>query len=135
MIAQLWHRSSGTANWLQPQLAPSENGSGLDRIRPSIPYGQSYFIWQGRLCGEVVGTDRVYSTEIHLSESPGECEGSSWRERWRHCGGRGGSSSLVSFNDDLQRVRRTFAAPDRIVSGKLDSSVLNCTLYNPYCIM
>lgn len=54
-------------------------------------------------------------------------------KRWRHCRGRGGR--LVPFNDKLPRVLRKIGAPDRILSGKLDSCVPNCRLYNIYCIV
>lgn len=58
------------ANWLQPEHAQSENGSGLDCILPlrtELFYLAGASLWSGGDEGW-----RVDGTEIHLSEGPGE---------------------------------------------------------------
>lgn len=63
------------ANWLQPEHAQSENGSGLDCIHPlrtELFYLAGASLWSG---GGAAGGDegeRVDGMEIHLSEGPGE---------------------------------------------------------------
>lgn len=58
------------ANWLQPEHAQSENGSGLDCIHPlrtELFYLAGASLWSGGDEGE-----RVDGMEIHLSEGLGE---------------------------------------------------------------